>query len=415
MQIDIRKSFLRACGCLVLFVVTAAAIPLCLTACATAQATSATTTASAAPSAPAMTSGTPYKLGINMLWGSGSDDEISARFARMKSLGISEARIDWEWRVVEEKKGQYDWSALDRFVQLASKNGISIFPIVHYAPNWALPTTKKPNGVYQNAPSEAAFGDYARFLAASIDRYGPGGNAPFSFTPIKYWQVWNEPNTKEFWGPKPDARTFARMMTTVNDTLGDRRNKVSLVHAGLSKADILFMWTLWDSDPQYGRLFDIMAVHPYFFNPQGGIRDINAMDKDKPEHAALGFVGSAEDGGYLSKVFNMQLFMTLKGTPKPIWITEIGFMAGHRNPYAISEEAEAKIAGETLAFIRNRLTSAPFTGNSNQKLAPRVERVYWFTLDDYGFPDDTGNFGVYRMDGTPRPLADTIRGLQADR
>ncbi len=353
-----------------------------------------------------------FSLGVNILWGGGDIAALEKRFARMKSLGLTEARIDWEWRAVESKKGIYDWSALDQLVSLAAKNGITIFPIVHYAPNWALPTTMKPDGVYEMAPREDAFAAYAKFLAASIDRYGPQGNAPVAFKPIKYWQVWNEPNGKEFWGPTPNAASFIKLMKAVDKTLGQRRKNIILVHAGLSKADIVFLWQLWDKDPDYGRLFDVMAIHPYFFNPRGGVRDVEAIDNnDDPSSAALGFVGGKYDGGFLSKVFNIQLFLTLKKAPKPIWITEIGFIAGKDNPYAISESDEAGLASQTLTFIRDRLTDKPFGVGSRGDLSAHVERVFWFALDDYGFPQDTGNFGMFRMDESPRPLADVIKNF----
>lgn len=365
-----------------------------------------------APAHAQVVSPAPFSMGINILWGNGNAADLEQRFARMKSLGLTEARIDWEWRAVESKKGTYNWSSMDRLVSLAAKNGITIFPIVHYAPSWALSTTRMPDGVYEMAPRADAFGAYAKFLAASIDRYGPNGKAPVSFKPIKSWQIWNEPNIKDFWGPAPDAASFVSLMKTVNKTLGTtRRQKISLVHAGLSKSDLVFLWQLWDKDPNYGNLFDVMAVHSYFFNPRGGVRAVDALDGDSPESAPMGFVGSAEDGGFLSKVFNIQLFMTLKKSPKPIWITEIGFIAGNKNPYAISESDQSILTGKTLSFIRDRLTTAPFGIGARGDLAANVQKVYWFALDDYNLPQDMGSFGIFRFDGSVRPLANVIKSF----
>ena len=44
-------------------------------------------------------------------------------------------------------------------------------------------------------------------------------------------------------------------------------------------------------------------------------------------------------------------------------------------------------------------------------LPVNVQRVYWFALDDYAWPDDMGKFGLYRLDGTVRPSAQTLRRL----
>lgn len=365
--------------------------------------------AAVAPS-PAQAQNKPnYSMGMNILWGNGDAKGLESRFKRMKSMGITQARTDWEWRVVESQKGVYDWTKMDKMVSLAKQYGVTILPIVHYAPDWALPSTSKPDGVYQLAPRSDAYQAYAKFLAASIDRYGPKGNAKVAFTPITYWQVWNEPNIKEFWGPKPNACGYASMMQTVNKELGSRRSLVKLVHAGISKADFEFLWQLWECNGGYGKLFDVMAVHPYFFNPEGGVRAVDELDKDEAEYAALGVVGSAKDPGYLAKVFNIQLFLTLKGAAKPIWITEIGFMAGDKNAWAIDEKTETDLTAQTLAYIDSRLTTKAFGQGKRASLAANVQRVYWFALDDYGFPDDTGNFGVYRKDGSARPMIDVVK------
>lgn len=347
-------------------------------------------------------------LGTNILWDNGDPVKLDSSFRRMKALGMKNARVDWEWRVVESRKGSYDWTALDRLVELAHKNGVNLLPIVHYAPDWALVSGEKPEGTYQMAPRREAFQAYADFVAASINRYGPGGDAPVAFTPITAWQIWNEPNGKEFWGPAPDPAAFTELMETTARTLAFARSQIRIVHAGLSKADHVFLWSAWEADKNYGRTFDILAVHPYFFNPRGGVRAPDAMDKDRADVAALGFVGNPDDVGYLGKVFNLQLFLTLKGTPKPIWITEIGFMAGNGNPWAVSETTQTDLARDTLAYITTRLTDRPFGEGLRGDLAANVQRVYWFTLDDYGFPNDTGNFGLYRMDGSIRPFTESV-------
>ncbi|MCB9978426.1 MAG: beta-galactosidase [Rhodospirillales bacterium] len=347
-------------------------------------------------------------LGTNILWDNGDPVKLDSSFRRMKALGMKNARVDWEWRVVESQKGSYDWTALDRLVSLAHENGVNLLPIVHYAPDWALVSGQKPEGTYQMAPRRDAFQAYADFVAASVRRYGPGGDAPVAFTPITAWQTWNEPNGKEFWGPAPDPAAFAELMETTARTLAFARSRIKIVHAGLSKADHVFLWSAWEADKNYGRTFDILAVHPYFFNPRGGVRSPDAMDKDRADVAALGFVGNPDDVGYLGKVFNLQLFLTLKGTPKPIWITEIGFMAGSGNPWAVSERTQTDLARDTLAYIMSRLTDRPFEIGKRADLAANVQRVYWFTLDDYGFPNDTGNFGLYRMNGTIRPFTESV-------
>lgn len=351
----------------------------------------------------------PLSIGINAMWIPGDESSLRARFQKAKALGVSQVRLDWEWRQVEAVKGKYDWQKLDTLVRVAYEEQIELFPIVHYAPAWALRPESKPDEIYQMAPAESAFADYARFLKASIERYGPNGNYPQAFTPIVYWQVWNEPNIKQFWGPKPDAPAFVRLMRVVHEETASVRQQVKLVHPGLSKSDLIFFWQLWEGDAAYGETFDIMAVHPYLFHWWDGIRDPEDMDRDVKRYAELGVVGSHDDPGYLGKVFNLQLMMDLKGYPdKPIWITEMGyFVADHRLGVTDQELSERLMA--TLEFIQQRLTVAPYGQGIRGDLAANVQRIYWFALEDYPSPDGLGSFGLYRADGSQRPAAEDFR------
>ena len=350
-------------------------------------------------------------FGINALWIPGDAASLRERFRKARALGIKEVRLDWEWRQAEAQRGEFRWEKFDTLVRTAHEQGVSLLPIVHYAPAWALGKDRKPDDVYELAPREDTFPDYVRFLLASIQRYGPTGNAPVPFTPIRHWQVWNEPNIRQFWGPKPDPAAFTRLMQQVNVGLAPVRRQIQLVHAGLSKSDVSFMWQLWDANPRHGETFDILAVHPYVFDWSDGIRASEAMDADDSKAGPMGFVGSIKDPGYLGKVFNLQLFMTLRGMAgKPIWITEMGyFVARHRLGVTENEQAERLI--RTVDFVKQRLTDQPFGRGHKGAIAANVQRLYWFSLDDYPSPDGLGSFGVYRPDGTLRPAGEALRRL----
>lgn len=355
----------------------------------------------------------PLTMGINALWIPGDAPTLKERFKKARALGITEVRLDWEWRQAEPARGQYQWDKLDTLVRTASEEGISLLPIVHYAPPWALVKARKRDDVYELAPHEDAYADYARFLLECIRRYGPGGKASATlkpFTPITHWQVWNEPNLKQFWGPDPDAKDFAKLTRIVHQTLAPVRGQIKLVHAGLSKSDVEFMWHLWDADPKHGETFDIMAVHSYLFDGNDGIRSPEAMDKDSSDAGPMGFVGNTKDGGHLGKVFNLQLFMTLRGSPgKPIWITEMGyFVAKHR--LGVTEPEQGTRLQQTVDFIRRRLTDQPY-GSGPRKLPANVQRLYWFSLEDYPSPEGLGTFGVYRPDGSMRPAGQALKAL----
>jgi len=352
----------------------------------------------------------PVALGINAMWMPGDANSLRARFQKAKSVGVTQVRLDWEWRQVEVVRGTYQWQALDTLVKTAYEEGIELLPIVHYAPAWALRPETKPDNVYEMAPTEAAYADYARFVKASIERYGPGGNAPVSFKPILYWQLWNEPNIEQFWGPTPEPAGYAKLMKITADTLAPLRAQVKLVHAGISKADFVFLWQLWEANPLHGNTFDIMAVHPYIFHWWDGVREPEAMDENEDPYAALGIVGSSGDPAYLGKVYNLQKFMTLKGAlNKPIWITEMGYFVADQR-LGVTDAGQAERLKKTIDFINQRLTQTPY-GPGIQAVPANVQRVYWFALEDYPSPEGLGTFGLFRADGTARPAAEVFRNL----
>lgn len=354
----------------------------------------------------------PRFLGLNVLWPPGTEEALRQRFRMARELGVVDVRIDWEWRLAEPQPGVYDWSAFDRLVRVAKEEGVRLLPIVHYAPEWALVDAAKPATVYELAPAPGHYGAYADFLAASIARYGPGGTAPGAFDAIPAWQVWNEPNVAAFWGPAPDAEAFAGLMGAVAERLAPLRAGVRIVHAGLSRADLQFLWLLYEADPDYGETFDVMAVHPYTYGGGGGgPRLPAAMDEASAENAALGFVGSVDDPGFLGKVFNLQRLMAYR-TPggKPIWITEAGYVVGdHR--MGVAADQQARLLTATIAYVAERLTDAPFGDVGPQALPARVERLYWFALQDYPDPAGLGGFGLYTAEGAARPSAEAFRDL----
>ena len=117
--------------------------------------------------------GEPLRMGINALWIPGDAPTLRERFRKVRALGLTEVRLDWEWRQAEAQRGEYRWDKLDALVKTAREEGVSLLPIVHYAPAWAVRPERKPDDVYEMAPRADAFADYARFLLASIRRYGP--------------------------------------------------------------------------------------------------------------------------------------------------------------------------------------------------------------------------------------------------
>lgn len=352
-------------------------------------------------------------LGIHVLW-SPDINIMEERLQKVQKLGLHHIRIDWEWRAVEKQQGIYDWTLFDELIQRASSYNITILPIIHYAPDWAVSIPPVTTG--QKPPAAEHMKHYAAFVKASIDRYGPDGNAPFQFMPITHWQIWNEPNNPAFWAPSPDAAQYRTMLIETANAVKEKRHKIKLIHAGLEKADIAYLWTAWkENDHYYNDSFDIMAVHAYTFNNKTGVRPPTAQNTTQDNsYKNLGFIGNPQDTAFLENVFNLQLFMHYRGKHHtPIWITESGYIVGSHK-FGLTEEQHSHYIQQAIETTQQKLGKNPFNKGSMGHIATQVERLYLFTLEDYADPSGMGTFGLYRKNGTERPAATTIKNITHD-
>ncbi len=153
--------------------------------------------------------------------------DITRQMDLMVSSGVQSIRvvIDWpklqpyaNWAdVPSDQRSQYinaggvptNYTATDTLVRLAAQRGLSILPIVLYAPSWDA--GKNPSGGFA-PPARTA--PYAQLLTALIDRYGPRGTfwrAAGPKLPIRMWQIWNEPNLSAYW-PQPFAKSYVALL-----------------------------------------------------------------------------------------------------------------------------------------------------------------------------------------------------------
>ena len=99
------------------------------------------------------------------------------------------------WRILEPSKGVFDWTKMDGTIAIARKNGVRDFVFTFgNIPVWASTNPADPCGNIGwgpgtcDPPDMAAFDD---FTARMVQRY---------CGTVKYYEPWNEPNSKQFWG-----------------------------------------------------------------------------------------------------------------------------------------------------------------------------------------------------------------------
>lgn len=295
-----------------------------------------------------------------------------AAFTDFARLGVRWLRVDLRWRTVQaDGPDAYDWSGFDPVVALAREFDIQLLPVVGSTPQWAW-----SDPVERSAPADVA--DYARFLTAAVDRYQPLG--------ISAWEIWNEPNMKTFWPPKPDPVGYARLLRAGYAAVKAADPTATVISGGLAPAPasgplvgglrywgaVDFMTRVYAEAPEGP--FDAVGFHPYSFPLM-------------PDNRA-GY------NGWSIMTRQIRELMRANGDlQKRIWLTEYGAPTGGGG---VTEDEQAAMVREAFALVRGYAWAGP---------------LFWYSYHDLG--DDPANkedwFGLVRAPGDPKPAFDAFR------
>ncbi|HSZ69086.1 MAG TPA: beta-galactosidase [Solirubrobacteraceae bacterium] len=284
--------------------------------------------------------------------------------SEMHSLGVNWTREALDWSEAEPERGVFDWSSFDRVVAEAKENGITVLPLVGYAPSWTSPT---------NAAA------YAEFLAAAVARYGPGTSAN-----LQWWELWNEPYFAYAWsGHTPEPEAYARDYLAGAEAAKRVAPTVKLLIAadyqeaeqtgGSTATEQTWIDDMFAAAPTLGKWIDGVSVHPYGGDPSTPL---------------------ATTGGYLdsSGVWGFQRIDTIRekflahGVKVPFWITEEGW-----STWDSSEATIAHYYSDLITQIKAR---------------PWVRALFPFGLreDDPHPTNDQPGFGLLKY-GSREPKA----------
>jgi len=281
----------------------------------------------------------------------------------MKEAGIGIVRMYFLWDDIEPAEGRFEFEKYDRIVDILVKNKISVLAILHYNPSWS-------GQPWNTAPDPEKYGNYAR---AVVHRYKDR---------IKYWEIWNEPDSKIYWNPQDDAKTYTELLKSVYPVI-KKEDPTSAVLMGSSSQEVPFLLRrLYQHGAKDS--FDIVNVHP-FTNPLGG----GAVKRLK--------------GVYLSVMKAMEKY---QDGEKPIWFTELG-APGVQAPdpsnswwegVSPTEEQQAKWVGEVYG--------EPLRWKG-------VQKIFWAFFRDTGshFNNGIDYFGLVREDFSKKPSFEAYKKM----
>ena len=317
------------------------------------------------------------RIGLNthLVWAEAG--QVEPVFDELRAGGVGWVREELPWRLVEPERGRYDWRQTDNLMAAAARAGIRVLGILAYSAPWASSDPEGDDSRYP--PRDVAA--YARYAAAVVDRYSEDGafwreRRDLEPTPLRAVEIWNEPWLHATWRPDPDPAAYARLARAAAEAIRDVAPETTIAVSGdllQVRADGAFReWLaeLLEADPELPALVDVYSVHPYPDPRTAGPYD----DRDDPrwDYRRVELIRELDDS-------------------LPIWITEVGWSTADTDD-SVSEETQAEhVAGAITRAL--------------DEWGEYVERIFVYSYDrDTGDRGDReGNYGLRRVDGSPKP------------
>ena len=295
--------------------------------------------------------------------------DLASTIEGYRTLGVRWVRFDFDWSVIQPTPGNYNFAAHDAVVDALTKARINVLGLIGYTPAWA---NGGQSSKFYPPTNMAAF---AKFAATLASRYAPRG--------VHAWEIWNEPNLAQFWGPAPDPNAYAAMLKQTYPAIKRKDRSAIVVTGGLAQPgnSALTIDSVYFLELLYGNgakpYFDAVGNHPYTSPRMPMDEGMNNWKKMYESFASMRAV-----------------MAQYSDSNKAIWVTEYGGPTYGTDSYGttMSEEHQAMLVQQSFQII----ASYPWAGP-----------LFWYNYKDF-CPYAPGKstecyYGLVRSDGTPKP------------
>jgi hypothetical protein len=188
---------------------------------------------------------------------------------------------------------------------------------------------------------------------------------------IHAWEIWNEPNGGNFWGPAPDPAAYTALLKAAYTAIHQADPNAIVITAGLSQPgdsatsiDAREFLTAMYAAGAHGFL-DAVGDHPY------GSDNWQKMFSTSPSFLSIMAANGDSD--------------------KKIWVTEDGTPTGGNNESPVTEQQQADL-----------ITQLYTDASGFSWIGP----VFWYNYQDFcaaGSSDSECYYGLLRSDGSQKP------------
>jgi hypothetical protein len=199
-------------------------------------------------------------------WGIQIGSLDSSHIARAAGIGVKWTRLNCSWREVEKERGIYDWKKTDEAFSIALAEGITPFVCLAGSnPLYcreSIVTDDRERELYGSSlqpptSSPEAKEAWLQFVRAAVGRYRDR---------IRYWEVWNEPNHRAYWGAQPDGHAYGLLLRETSHAIKSIDPDIRVIGGALAGLDPGFV----DNFLAEGTapLIDIISFHNYAATPE---------------------------------------------------------------------------------------------------------------------------------------------------